>query len=277
MAGKKVTKTEGGALAAPSFMDEDRRKGTESLGNEAVEVPRVKFLQATSSEVQDYDEAEPGQFWHDVTNEPLGEELLVVPVWVDRRFLLWRPLDDGGGILARAADGRHWQPSSGEFLVKLKGVKKPVTWTLAPTVAESGLGEWGSSNPEDEDSPPAATLTYTYVCVMPDRPELGPMVFSLSVSSAKVAKKWQSAINMSRAPSFGQRFKLSSFMDNNSSNQDYFNYRPVADGFVQDEDEYAEYKGFYEAFRDAGVRIKDEDRGQDDTASDDTPDGAPSI
>lgn len=269
--------TEEVGTVVPSFMQKYSGMGTEVLKGDDVEVPRIKLLQALSPELDEFNEAEKGSFWHAMADAALGESIRIVPVWVDVSYILWRPREMGGGILARAADGIHWSPDHGEFKVTLKNVKEPVTWTLAKTVVASGLGEWGSMNPADNNSPPAATRMYNVVCVMPDLSlELSPAVVTLQRSAIGVARKFLGKMKISNAPSFGQYYTMEAVEDTNKTNDKFYNYKFTKAGFVENEEDLEKYHQTYQAFKDMGLRIRnleslqDDDRegGQDDPAGD---------
>lgn len=250
---KKAVSTVNSPL--PDFMQGKQGAGTDNLDVSDMEIPRIKLIQAISPEVTIHDNIKPGEFWHTLAEESLGKEVRVVPVFIDRRYILWKPRKSGGGILARADDGVHWNPGNAEFQVQLDN-KKNVTWRTKPTVEESGLAEWGSADPQDPNSQPAATLMYTFVVAMPDYPELGYAQLTLQRGSVTVAKNLIGKIRMHKAPSYGRVFKMAS-VDENGPSGPYVNYRFTADGFVQDETTFKAYEALYEQFRQKGLTIKD--------------------
>ena len=154
-----------------------------------VALPSVRLLQAVSEAVSTFDEANPGIFWHTGFDMPLGKSVDFIICANRKKYMLMAPMTDSRGVLARAEDGVHWQPSEGSFEVKLKNVKKPVVWTLRPTVEESGLAQYGTFNPEDPDSPPAAVLMYEHLVIMPDFPNLGPTFFTFARSQIKKVRR----------------------------------------------------------------------------------------
>lgn len=246
------------AVAVPDFMKADIGKGTENIGQSDIEIPRVVLLQSLSPMVTEQG-MKAGQFYHTLLEEELGATLDIVPVYCDIRYLLFRPRHDGGGILARANDGKHWVPGHGEFTVQpIKGVKKNVTWKLAPTVSESGLADWGSSNPEDPNSQPAANKIFNVAAFCPSRPEIGPFVISMQRSSAKAGARLMGKLKLANAPSYGLIYEMSAFLDSNGTGDEFWGYRFTGKGFVQEEDTYNYGKAMYERFRDRGLEVKDE-------------------
>lgn len=237
----------------PEFMKGLAGAGTETLSGADVEVPRIKLLQALSPEVQEGDN-KANTFFHTVAEESLGSEVEIIPVFIEQSFILWRPRQSGGGILARSMDGVHWTPSTGEFDVKLPKSNKTVKWKLAPTVAASGLADWGSSDPDDPNSQPAATRMYNIVVVMPDFQSLSPAVITLQRSAIKVARKFIGRLRLSNAPAFGQRFTLSGVKDTSPAGE-FFNFKFTPAGLVEDRVVFDLCRELYEHFRKKGIKV----------------------
>jgi hypothetical protein len=166
----------------PAFLQDHPGLGT--LGN--VEVPRLKLLQASSPELAQFENARPGEFWHSLLDRSMGPNVRICPVFINWCFILWRPREAGGGILARSDDGKHWTPADTEFTVKLKS-GEDVTWRTGRSVAASGLNKRGSYNPNDPNSPPAATRLYSIVCSFPDHQNWPPAVVTLQRTGVKAA------------------------------------------------------------------------------------------
>ena len=262
---KAVVKRNGGAVTSstPDFMAGHMGKGTEDINMEDLEIPRMKLLSAKSPEVEEGTE-KSGTYFHSILEECWGDKVLIVPVFIRKRYLLWKPRWDGGGILARADDGVHWTPSNGEWEVApIKDAPKlRATWRTAPTVRASGLDQWGSSYPEDPDSQPAGTLMYDLVCVCPERLDVGPFVITLQRSAIKVAKKLLSKLKLSTAPIYGLVYEMTSVKEQGGENV-YDAYRFMAAGFVSEE-LFAETAKLHEQLSESGVRIKDEESLQDE-------------
>src|SRR4029077_3798420 len=202
----------------PAFMQEYARLGGLDVGD--LEMPRLKLLQASSPELTEFNNAKHGEFWHSLINESFGSTVRICPIYIDWRFILWRPREAGGGIFARADDGKHWTPADTEFTVNLRSGHE-VKGRTARTVAASGLDRRGSYNPSDPNSPPAATPMYWIVCSFPDRQDLPPAVVILQRAAIKVATKLIGQLKVLRAPSFGAIFEMASFKDESPSGEFY--------------------------------------------------------
>lgn len=255
------------ATAVPDFMAQYAGQGTENIGQNDVETPRIKLLQGLSPEIEQFDDAKVGQFWHSLLNMNLGSSLTVVPVWVDKMAILWNPRESGGGILARSYDLINWTPEAGEAKVKINKGTKEVTWKWGRSVTASRLMEWGSSDPGDSNSQPAATAMVNIVVALPDYPDLPPGVVTLQRSTMRPARKFMGQLKMVRAPSFGCKFNMSVISDRNKVGQEFksFQFNPM--GMVDNEQQFHLYRQYYETFKEMGLQIKDIDNLADEDAA----------
>lgn len=225
-------------------------------------IPRIKLMQAISPELVDFPEAKAGQFWHTIAQQNLGPTLKAVPIIIRKSYILWAPRNDDRGILARAMDGIHWDPPDAEFVVKPKGSPHNVTYKTAKTVAESGLGEFGTSIPGDSNSPPAASLTYNMMWYLPDFPELSPSIIINTRSSVKPMQQLLSRIDSKPVPHFCQVYNIGSIQQKGAEGP-YFNFTYMGAGFA-DEKTAKLCSELFEQFGQTGWRANDEE--------DDTPD-----
>lgn len=253
--------------AMPDFMKGMQGQGTESIGMKDVETPRLTLLQSTSKQCLEREDCTPGVWFHTVLETVLPKRFLFVPVYIDQRYLLWRPMDDGGGILARADDAIHWSPANASFKVKINKKTKEVTWKTAKTVDESRLAEWGTYDVDDPNSQPAATLMYNVVARLPEFPEIGPAVITFQRTGVPTARKFMGKLKLSQAPSFGQQFEMSSAPETNGADQTYLVPKVALAGFVQDPAQFKEYQELYEVFKKEGLKIKDIEGAQEDVGN----------
>lgn len=252
-----AVKEEGGVPAYLQDYKGPMRNST--MGSEDLIIPRIKLLQAINPEVTAFDAAKPGHFWHNVMNMDLGAELRFIPVLARKHYILFAPRGDTRTVLARAVDGVHWSPANEEFEIKLKGVPKPVKWKTANTVAASKLGEFGSSNPGDPQSPPAATLIYEYLAYLPDFQELSPVLICLARSGIKKGRGLNAKMEMRsmRVPQFAQVY-TAKVTEEQSSDGPYFGWDFVSSGeATQDDFEIAQ--SLSTKFEAASFRAADEE------------------
>lgn len=231
-------------------------------------VPRVALMQSTHPEVEEQKVA-AGNFWHTVLEESFGPEVddLVI-VHHSKRWTLWKPRHDGGGILARATDGRHWdvQFRGMEFEVSPDKARPryKVKWAIGKDgriSKDDGLGRWGTSDPANEDSQPAATLTHVLVCVRAGHLEQGPFVILLQRTSEKVAKGLLTKVNLDPAPIYAQVYKMGVKTDSGPSG-DYKQYSFAKNGYAS-EDIIDQLEELNKRFTEAGVKY-DESKGEPD-------------
>ena len=157
-------------------------QGLENLDKSDFKLSELKLLQGGSPELDAFPGlAKKNEFWHTGLTKSFGPLVKSVIAVARKRIILWRPKNDqGGGILAVSDDGSTWRMGGNkEFSVMLKGAKKPVTWCTGNNVVSSGLCEFGSSNPEDENSAPAATMYYEYLLYLPEHEAGSPVLLRL--------------------------------------------------------------------------------------------------
>lgn len=193
-------------------------------------VPRVQLLQAISPEVTEYENAKAGHFWHNIAAENLGPKLLAVPIIMRKSIVLWSPRGDERGILARSMDCVHWDNPNMEFTVKPKNSPKPVTWKTMANVAESGLDKFGSSVPEDKNSTPAASLTYSTLWFLTEFPHYSPAVLINTRSSLKPTQQFYNRIELRPVAHYAQMWEIGIFQDKGAEGP-FFNYTYKAAGY----------------------------------------------
>jgi hypothetical protein len=237
--------------------DASARVGKENIKQDDLIIPRVALMQAVNQEVID-GLVESGHFWHTINEEDLGEgiEDLVI-LHHSKRYTLWNPRHAGGGVLARASDGLRWDA---DFDVEVQPYKddkrKKVKYTAKAgdrVGRDIGLGKWGSTDPDNPDSPPAATLTHVLACAILSRLDLGPFVILLQRSAEPVAKLLLSKVSIDPAPIFGQVYTVGS-KDQPSASGDFKQYTFVKNGHVQDETTYNWLQEQHKNFASLGVK-----------------------
>lgn len=242
--------------AVPDFMKGKKGGIADNFTSADIEIPRLLLLQMVSPEVEE-GFGKPGEFFHNVAETNLGTDLNLTIIYAWKSYILWRPRKDGGGILARALDGVHWSPPDTEFRVKLDN-KKEVVWKTAETVEKSGLAEWGSSDPEDKSSQPAATAMINLLVSIEGHEEISPIIITLQRGSYKVGKKLLGKLRMSSVPTYGMRFALGAEKDQNSTGDEFWTFKFSQIGFVQDPEVYAKYESLYNSFADKTITVVDE-------------------
>jgi hypothetical protein len=245
------------SVEIPEFMKNAKPGlGTEGLSTNALTPPRLKLIQALSPEIEEYENLRPGEFFNSVSGENYGPSVEIIPCYLSEAYFLFAPRVPGetGGLLARANDGIHWQPADATFEVTIDKKGTKTTWKTAETVQRSGLDQWGTFDPSDKKSPPAATHALNCVCLVTKSLQSGPMVLSFVRSALKTGKKFAGNLSMARVPSFGRVFELSSIKVEGPSGP-YYEPRVKATGFVGDVRTYQEAEGIYNAVKAHGVEV----------------------
>ena len=264
--------------------------GMENTTSSDVDIPRILLLQAGSPQVEDGEE--PGTFYHTILEENVGTPIIgknakgkemvegysltFVPIAVTSDYVLWNPRHDGGGILDRAPlfDAKKglykWNNPGAEYEVHPeKDSERKVVWKTGEFVGKNrDLAKWGTFDPNNTNKQrPAATLTYYILGVLPDRPELGPMLFIFSRSQVKVARSIISTLKL-RASShnldiYASKFKLTSFNASNEDGDLFKNMKQAPSGFIT-KDEFPTYRDIYEQYE--GFSLSDDalDKAQGD-------------
>jgi len=71
-------------------------------------IPSVKLLQSTSEQVNcESPIGKNGNFFNTAIDEDIGPEVYFIPVLLNRKKIMWRNFDDGGGMICRSFDNVH--------------------------------------------------------------------------------------------------------------------------------------------------------------------------
>ena len=247
--------------------------GAEDIGSEDLTIPRIVLGQALTPAVKDK-KVEEGDLFLNITEQALveaGEPLLIVPLIQTKDYLLWRDRNDnGGGVMARATldrtVGKHrWDKPNQEFTTTYGRPPKKVTWKTGEFVDDDGLKMWGSAFPDDKDSPPAATVHYNYIVMLPEH---DGMIAGMSLSKTQVkrAKDFNAMLKLGNAPLCARLFYVVS-EDDKSNSGEFKNLRFRPAGFV-DEATMLRNQALVDSF--AGVNVNfDESSESDDTDNED--------
>ena len=244
----------------PAWM---RQKSTGAvLGNlsaEDMKPPEVKLLQATSPECAEQPGAQPGQFWLTGRNLNLGPEITpATPIILKKTYVLWNPTKsmELRVPLAVASDGIRWDIPNQEFTVYFPNNRTPYVWKTMRTVAELRLDQFGSSQPDNPKSTPAASMTYQMLWAfrLPDgRPQLG--VITNSRTGIKPMKELFGMIDGYKPiDHYFLRFRIQAVRLSVRPGEYFFGYKYFSEGKLGDDEEALgdDYKALHDRFRKAG-------------------------
>jgi hypothetical protein len=172
-----------------------------NIGIQDMEIPALKLLQGLSPEVKANHQLRAGRFYHTILEEDLDEELKVIVLLVHHSVVLRSPKNVRGvdsQVLARSADGVHWDKPNQRFEVQLQHGGK-VEWFTGRDVLSSRLLDWGSSDPQNKNSTPAAQHVYTVIMRLLEPQIEGPVIYTGSVTANKKIMQLNSKIELRAA------------------------------------------------------------------------------
>lgn len=191
---------------APSFMQTaDREAGFEDMRGKDIELPRVKLIQRTSSEVDSG--VRPGSLVDHLTGDVLAEPgealnihiVLHYPSWIE-----WRHPDDGGGIIAASLD-----PKS----------------ALAARATRGEVGAKGK---------PAVTEYHNFIVILPMMGLDYPMMLSFAKTNFKHGKRLLNLARMRNVPIYGGKYSIATVAKTNNDYK-WSEIVPSNDGWADEE------------------------------------------
>lgn len=165
-----------GIDAAPDALDID---------DADVSIPRIRLLQPTRMD-DSYEAIPDGHFVLTATGEDLGNRLEVVVLATQKSRALFAPLDKGGQLLCRSADGVTGRVTeeARELLPKLGLAGEP-----GGECAACPFSRWG---PENE--PPACALAHNYFVVGAGGAPVMPGILRLQRTAMSEARRWNTML-----------------------------------------------------------------------------------
>lgn len=196
----------------PSFLEEQAGQGFDNMGSSEVATPMLLITQPLSQLVQD-EKVKAGHFANSVTGRDYGESVRVIVCYFDKCWIEWKP--NGGGFVAR----------------------HPVGGIAVTGDPYTGMKTESGNN---------VVETWMYLCVLPDYPEDGFVVFNSTRGNLKYLKGWNTQLKCLRtpggrpAPLFAAVWKMTLGKDTNKNGQAYYSCNVagkssiVMDGWVDD-------------------------------------------
>lgn len=185
--------------------------GFGNMDTDDITIARLKLTQGMSPECKPEGGSHPqGQWYQTTAARTLGTELIIVPINFRKTVELWDSRDSGGGILARSNDGIHWDKPHHVFEIRNRNGKL-IRVDTKGSVKASGLTEFGTSDPENPNSAPMASVTYRYSVYLEDYAALGTSLLIISRTALRHARAFNDRINARRVggtPFFAQRYAL---------------------------------------------------------------------
>lgn len=228
--GNEVAKVEQFAVSTemPDFLKKGSQRGAENVGSDDIIIPRIELVQALSPARKRNDPAyiegaEEGMLFNNVTRDLYGPEVVVVPIFYTKQYLVWKDRKQGGGT---------------------NGFRGAFNTKADAEAAISALNEEGLE---------AVDTAQHFVLVLHDG-KWSEAVLSMSKSKMKVSKRWNSLMRLTDTDSFSRAYKLSAVVETNARNEQYYNYNISAMGFVTKE-VYERAEKLYEVISRGGVKV----------------------
>ena len=208
---QEVAAPKGGELARPAFM-QGKGRGSENVGFEDLTIPRLDLIQDLSpqrkkTEPEYIEGAEEGMMFNSVSKKLYGDNVTFIPVYFRKEYVIWKDRKKGGGF---------------------KGAYP------TPEAAEAGMHDQ-DLNPEDHDI--IDTAQHFGLLVddhTSDKPVIEEIVLSLSKSKMKANRQINTLARMAGGDRFERGYRLSSFTDENSNGDKFFNFKVTQLGFVSE-------------------------------------------
>lgn len=208
----------------PAYIKQGTNRGSENVGQEDLQLPRIDILQALSPQVnkkkEEYiDGAEVGMLYNTLTGE-LFTEVFVTPVTFTKRFLVWvdRKKVENGGLR-----GVFDTPEEAEDFVEAQDDADNLE--IVPTAEHLMLLDDGSE-----------------------------VIVSMAKSKMKVSRKFNSLVRLSAGDRFSRRYVITTVGDK-SPKGEFENFKISQSGYPSEE-VYLKAEKLYEAITSGAVKQK---------------------
>lgn len=201
-----------GLMDVPDWLkDKKSARGTEAIEASDMTMPRLALCQSGTPQRKKanpkfIEGLQEGQFFNTLTGQIYGETVNFVPLFFYKSRIMFKDLDDGGGILCMSHDGVHCPLNNGGACLHQ---------------------DWGADGKQ-----PDCTELYNFAVVLPATNEM--VVLSLKSTGIKVAKDLNSMIRMRRRDAFTGVYTLGSAAAKSGEN-DYFAHTLKNAGWIPPE------------------------------------------
>lgn len=202
-----------------------RPAGFENMDRSDWTLPRLGLCQSNSPQRSEGDAKfitglRDGQFFNSITQTVYGKSVKIIPLMFFKSRVRFRAMDEGGGILCRADDGK-------------KGIGDPGGDCEKCPMALFTQGD--SKN----TVPPECDHFYNYaVLVLPEEKEtLGPdslAVMSLKSTGLKTAREFNALLRLKNTDFFAGVYEITSAVQKNQAKQSWFTHVIKSAGWVSE-------------------------------------------
>lgn len=202
----------------PDYIKNETR-GSENVGTEDIVIPRLELIQALSPQVKPGDpkynaDAKAGMLTNSVTGQLYGGEVMVVPVFFMKQWLVWRKrkwVDEKGR--EQTTDGGFF----GSFNTEMDARDR-----MAEEIEKSGFDP---RSVEIIDTPQHLCLLVNF-----NSGSVDEVMLSMPRTKAKISRQWNSMIRLAGGDRFSRVYRIASSMESKNGN-DYYNFAIAQSGF----------------------------------------------
>lgn len=237
-----------------------KRRGFDEMESKDITIPRLGLCQSNTkqrmrSESNYIPGLEEGHFFNTLNGTNYGSSVDVVPLFFYKSRIRFKDLEQGGGILCQAPDGKSCQENHG-----------------GPCLHD----KWGANG-----EPPECTEFFNYPCFVVGQDgrfaASSLVVVSLKSTGIKAARGWNSMMRIRKSDMFSGIWRLSSYGTQNAAKQPYYAWKvdasPINGSWLDKENYIAagiQYEGVYEGIRSGTMKVdtselnEEQGTGQDD-------------
>lgn len=223
---KEVTKTESFPSEVPEFLkNQGAGRGNEDVGADDITIPRIGIIQDLSpyhkkNKPEYIEGAETGMAFNTVSQALYGAEMLIVPVYFRKEYVIWKDQSKGGGFF-------------GAF----------------PTMAEAEAERQnGDLDGDINDYEVVDTAQHFVLILDAEGNVVEDAVISMSKSQMKPSRALNTQVRMAGGDRFSRVYKLSVIEAQNKAGQDYYNWDIKGLGYVN-EATYKAAEAMYDAVK----------------------------
>lgn len=195
----------------PDYIKQDSQRGSENVTTDDIVIPRLEVIQALSPAVKDgdpgfIDGARPGMLMNSVTKQVYGKEVMVVPVFYTKQWLVWKKRKDENN-----------KPLEGGFFGAYN----------SPMEAEDRKQQEGGDENHIEiiDTP-------QHLCLLinPTGGTVDEVMISMPRTKAKISRAWNSMVRLAGGDRFSRVYRIASQLEKKTQG-DYYNFVVAQSGF----------------------------------------------
>jgi hypothetical protein len=233
----------------PDFLkDSNTVRGSELIEAADMLMPRLALCQSNTPQRKPQNPLfieglQEGQFFNTLSRRIYGDEVTFIPLFFYRSRIMFKDIDEGGGVLCQAPDGHSCQLNHG-----------------GPCINSA----WGANG-----EPPACTELYNFPALIKlEREPYEFAVISLKSTAIKAAKSLNSMIKLRKKDAFAGLYLLQAVPDHKQG-QDFWGHTISNAGWVTPvEYEYAQqqYEALAPKVKTGEITIDHRGMGNDDEA-----------